>query len=551
MSAAQTNPLPVLGRTMSLLTRALAPRPPAMAKPPPEEEKGRSCIVCTDSPDDPLDLVRPCRACNNDYCKTCLSAMFEGATNDATRMPPRCCVFLQIHTAYLPDDVATKYRDRFEEWITRDKTYCPSPKCSAFIPERLLRVNASDEKAASIQEVMLSVLHTVTKSPHSRFFRGELPITEQTGNTNVVAEYMDLTIIRERVESGVYDSTVDMEPDMRLIVSNAKKYHGSRHPVALTANSFLETFTQALTATVDKLVHFTTLDPPQDHTIEHGSAPCDTTAQDHELAMLEQFRYKRCPLCKHAVKKMYGCSHMQCICGAHWCYHCQKSINECDGGCVDHAEDSEAEEAEENFDDEDVDDEDEDEEDEENEEDPKPDNMITVVGEHDGSDTNSPPLPTAAEMNKNPTPITAPSLPPGQLHRIVNLDAGGEARWANAPMNFGDEPEEDSIDQIWSCPHSLLPYMLRTSEDGVNRGDVSTMECNRCFCIVRPQPTNPGTASVGPEIHPPACYAPLLEISKDAGLKLEEVGDMAMECSWCYLVLCEKCSEKAQPNRNG
>ncbi|KAK4554847.1 hypothetical protein LTR86_007995 [Recurvomyces mirabilis] len=470
-------------------------------------------------------------------------------------MPPRCCVFLQIHTAYLPDDVATKYRDRFEEWITRDKTYCPSPKCSAFIPERLLRVNASDEKVASIQEVMLAVLDTVTKSPHSRFFRGELPITEQTGYTNVVAEYMDLTIIRERVESGVYNSTVDMEPDMRLIVNNAKKYHGSRHPVALTANSFLETFTQALTATVDKLVLSTTLDPPQDHFIEHGSALCDTTAQDHELAMLEQFRYKRCPLCKHAVKKMYGCSHMQCICGAHWCYHCQKSTNECDGGCVDHAEDSEAEEAEENFDDEEVDDEDEDEEVEDNEDAALPESMITVVGEHGGGGTGSPPLPLDADMDKHPTPITAPPSSLVQPHRIVNLDAGGEARWANTPMNFGDEPEEDGVDQIWSCPHSLQPYKLRTSEDDVNRGDMSKMECNKCFCRVRPQPTSPDTVSIGSEIQPLPRYATLPKIfmpHKNAGSKQEEaLGDTAMECAWCYLVLCEKCSEKAQPSRNG
>lgn len=31
---------------------------------------------------------------------------------------------------------------------------------------------------------------------------------------------------------------------------------------------------------------------------------------------------------------MYGCSHMQCTCGAHWCWWCLRSIDECQGDCA-------------------------------------------------------------------------------------------------------------------------------------------------------------------------------------------------------------------------
>ena len=238
---------------------------------------------------------------------------------------------------------------------------------------------------------------------------------------------------------------------------------------------------------------------------------------------------------------------MQCICGAHWCYYCQKPINECGGNCDERPEDSEADE--ESSDEDGDEDEDLDEEGDE-EEDAEPVDMITVVDENSGGGTVAPPPPIAADMDKNPTPVVAPPQPPAQPHRIVNLDAGGARLWADAGIDFGNEPEEDGVDQIWSCPHSLRPYSRPTREDDVNVGDMSKMECNKCFCKVRPHIADLEITNDGCEIQSPArqtSFSRLVMSHKTPGLKQREaLDDMAMECGWCYLVICEKCSKKAQ-----
>ncbi|TKA80642.1 hypothetical protein B0A55_01857 [Friedmanniomyces simplex] len=467
-------------------------------KPPTPPPPPRSCIICTDATD---QLIKPCRTCTSDYCKECLTDMFKAATSDSSRMPPRCCTLLQIHTVDLPQQDADDYRSKFEEWITLNKTYCPSPSCSAFIPDRLLPPS-EPTPTITLQSILTDVLSAVSDNPSARFFRGELHITELPGYTTVVARPMDLGMIQASVQALSYSSMDDLTKDMMLIVNNAKLYNGSQHPIAKTADQLFQKHLSELSQVTDKLVLLATGTKPLDHftcpkchiaicvtckQIEHSGHPCDTTAQDHELAMLEQFRYKRCPLCRHAVKKMYGCSHMQCVCGAHWCYYCQQSIDECGGACEERAGSEEEEEEE-----------DEEEEDEEDEDDDGLDEGSLEGADEEGEDGDVMPQPasvvvdqeepsvneTAAQTTPEASPITAPP-PPSQLSddSIINLDAGGARRWAESGQDFGDEPEEDAGHQIWSCPHSFDPFTAPRDEH--NHGDLSRMECNRCFARVR------------------------------------------------------------------
>lgn len=44
---------------------------------------------------------------------------------------------------------------------------------------------------------------------------------------------------------------------------------------------------------------------------------------------LRKWKIKRCPKCRAGVRKMYGCSHVQCRCGAHFCWECLLPINQC------------------------------------------------------------------------------------------------------------------------------------------------------------------------------------------------------------------------------
>jgi hypothetical protein len=177
-------------KAMASLRRTDSKTPkPDQAPPPP-----RSCIICTESEG---PLLRPCRTCSTDYCGDCLAEMFIGATTDKSRMPPRCCNLLQLHTAidYIGEDShIDKYRRAFEEWMSPVKTYCPSARCSVFIPDRNLPAAQQYDQPPRVEQdlssVLAGVVEAVAKDHSSRFFRGEPPIDQQSGYTAVVQQPM-------------------------------------------------------------------------------------------------------------------------------------------------------------------------------------------------------------------------------------------------------------------------------------------------------------------------------------------------------------------------
>jgi hypothetical protein len=57
---------------------------------------------------------------------------------------------------------------------------------------------------------------------------------------------------------------------------------------------------------------------------------CSESDLDPELEeQLKKWKIKRCPKCRAGVRKMYGCSHVECRCGAHFCWECMLPINQC------------------------------------------------------------------------------------------------------------------------------------------------------------------------------------------------------------------------------
>jgi hypothetical protein len=506
----------------------LAPVPPL---PPPNE-----CCVCGEEAGDLTVLMSPCRSCNTTYCRDCLTDMFVGATNDATRFPPKCCNLVQIHTATgLRDDEAAEYRAKLEEYLTVDKVYCPRPTCSAFIPEKHLPPVSEPRKVTTLQDVLSDIAQKVTKDPAARFFRGPPPdITMQRGIAEV-RQHIDLQQIQEKIQKAGYTTLHQLTQDIFLLVDNAKfYYHAPEHPVARAADLLQERYMQEISGSWELLLEAANVTPapqmfacPQCHIgictrckqVAHGATACDTSAKDHELAMLEQFGYKRCPSCKHAVRKMYGCSHMQCVCGAHWCYWCQRAISECDGGCEDYR-DSE-EEDEEDFD----------------------SDVDVAEDELDGDDT-------TAQGGAEAQPVTNDSTgtsPREESGSIVNLDAGGSRRWAEAGLNFGQEPEDEgAYVQPWGCQHEFEPYFQ--ADDGRHHGDINKMECNRCFEHVSPAPSTP------PKTPSQALSRKRKSMkSRGSGVAFgdkittgtdEEMGKQAWECCNCKLVCCQPCGEK-------
>ncbi|TKA23829.1 hypothetical protein B0A50_06964 [Salinomyces thailandicus] len=550
------------------------------------ETPARCCIVCTGEQEnnDGLTLIRPCRVCEAEYCQECVAEMFKGATTDASRMPPRCCVLLQIHTALpaLTKQEANDYRAGFEEYLSPDKLYCPAPRCSAFISPRVIPPAPPSAPqpttTSNMYGVLTDVLRKVTAHPAARFFRGDVDISQAPGYTAVVAKHIDLTGVQCHLAR--YGSTKELTADMRLIVTNARAYNGIDHPISRTAEELFDVYLQEISAYLDKLSVEKAALPacaklfacPQCHVgictkckqIEHGDAVCDSSAQDYELAMLEQLRIRRCPNCKHAIRKMYGCSHIQCRCGAHFCYYCQRSVSACQGDCVE-AYESEDEEND------DLSDLSGEEPDEVHDEDRKEDNEVVVSAQSSARlrpRTTADPFPFVFAADRNaerrnperparshpPPPQLQPSQPPAPRHpphsSPTNLDAGGTRRWETSGLDFGDEPDEQEAydNQIWSCPHDFEPYHQSTRR----LGDFSElrMECNRCF--------TPVTRACGPSSAEGQLV--LVKAKKGGGtlrlglmddeftaqapgVKGEEREGVAWECGGCFLVVCAGCRD--------
>lgn len=73
----------------------------------------------------------------------------------------------------------------------------------------------------------------------------------------------------------------------------------------------------------------------------HGST-CQASDIDPELAQtLQNLGIKRCPKCRAAVRRMLGCRHMQCRCGAQWCWYCCRAIEVCKANICDKGREAE------------------------------------------------------------------------------------------------------------------------------------------------------------------------------------------------------------------
>ncbi|OAG06517.1 uncharacterized protein CC84DRAFT_1071227, partial [Paraphaeosphaeria sporulosa] len=121
--------------------------------------------------------------------------------------------------------------------------------------------------------------------------------------------------------------------------------------------------------------------------------------------LLQKWGYRKCPKCGQGVKRMYGCNHMECRCGAHFCWGCMQGRDNCLGNCDD--------------------------EDEDDYSDYEPDQE-----EYDElEDTVIETSPTSA--------------------RVRNLDGGSSRYWEDQNYDFGNEPGDNYADRSWDCYHDF------------------------------------------------------------------------------------------------
>lgn len=148
------------------------------------------------------------------------------------------------------------YKEKFEEWTTADRIYCPVPSCSAFIPPRLY-----------IQPMASPT------SVHSR---------PQAMNGESSTQTPRLTTTKRQCVGC---------PKCHMVICTTCR--GSSHIGA-----------------------------------------CPETDLDSGLSeTLTRLKIKRCPKCRAGIRKMFGCSHVNCLCGAHFCFGCLAPFSQCGGDC--------------------------------------------------------------------------------------------------------------------------------------------------------------------------------------------------------------------------
>lgn len=268
--------------------------------PPLRYKRMKPCLICTESfcIDDEVDhFPHKCTNCSSsNICGSCLKDWFIDACRNESKMPPKCCQIIPFSTVstLLSAAQIELYKAKFEEWNTPDRLYCPVPTCSTFIPPRLY-----------------------SEPPN--------PITTKFGRWPV-PNHRDLKRDLPAIQTPpfpfpkvAHDSTaapLEIKRDVRCPKCDTK--------ICTTCRSYLHT---------------------------GGCPPSDL---DPELEIhLKRWKIKRCPKCRTGVRKVFGCAHVECRCGAHFCWECLKPMNICDGGCDD--EESETESQVQEYDEDDLD----------------------------------------------------------------------------------------------------------------------------------------------------------------------------------------------------
>ncbi|KAI9664149.1 MAG: hypothetical protein M1829_006016 [Trizodia sp. TS-e1964] len=281
------------------------PTPPPPPPPPPSVP---SCTICTtaviEGAKDSPGLVQACWECDGLYCVDCLKSMFLTACKDESRMPPRCCTTIHLGTVapYLTEAEIALYREKYEEWLTPNRTYCPIPTCSAFISARYLPPLAPPETEPSSSSSSKSIVVEATA-----------PGAEDT-----------VEIAGEASASKVQSATV---PEVTFGTGVKMEVHSA--PAMELSPSAHSNLSNASTVSCPKCETLICRSCKQ---VSHIGTPCDSPDAEI-LSIMRKWRIKQCPKCRIAIKRAYGCAHIACRCGAQWCWICQSPIGECPRDC--------------------------------------------------------------------------------------------------------------------------------------------------------------------------------------------------------------------------
>ena len=109
-----------------------------------ENNKLLECVACGE--EKPYKTIFTAE-CSDNYCKGCLTKLFQDAIIDESLFPPRCCrqrISISGVQYLLDPQLIARAERKAIEVDTVDRTYCSRPTCSTFIlPEQITRMEAT------------------------------------------------------------------------------------------------------------------------------------------------------------------------------------------------------------------------------------------------------------------------------------------------------------------------------------------------------------------------------------------------------------------------
>ncbi|RMY31078.1 hypothetical protein D0865_15096 [Hortaea werneckii] len=154
----------------STLFGALFRRNTTNAKHTPEPPPPRlvECLTCA-SDDVPYSSSAKL-ACGHRMCHECLKRVFEMSVKDPAHMPPRCCTDDHIplkHVDKLFDlRFKTHWNRKYQEYHTKNRIYCPAPKCGEWIKPSHIHKDKEGKKYAACPRCKLKVCTLCNNKAH-------------------------------------------------------------------------------------------------------------------------------------------------------------------------------------------------------------------------------------------------------------------------------------------------------------------------------------------------------------------------------------------------
>ncbi|KAI5791759.1 hypothetical protein DFH27DRAFT_485937, partial [Peziza echinospora] len=123
-----------------------------------------ACTSCTDIFAG-ASLISP--PCKHPYCVPCIKQFFINASKDEQAFPPRCCkveIPIFLVRKHMSAAEIELFRQRTEEYTSKDRVYCANPTCSTFIS---VRPGSSHDKVAICKTCKLGTCLICKSAEHA------------------------------------------------------------------------------------------------------------------------------------------------------------------------------------------------------------------------------------------------------------------------------------------------------------------------------------------------------------------------------------------------